>query len=61
MIGDSGFVTNNKKEFIYKVKKLLDNKKDCVDIGKRANQRARRFDWDIIAKKTIHYYNEVGI
>ncbi|HLC46790.1 MAG TPA: glycosyltransferase family 4 protein [Candidatus Nanoarchaeia archaeon] len=61
VIGDSGFVTNNKKEFIYKVKQLLDNKKDCVDIGKKANQRAKKFDWDIIAKKTIQYYNEVKI
>ena len=61
VIGDAGFLVNNKKEFIYKVKKLLDNKKDCVDIGKKANQRAKKFDWDIIAKKTIQYYNEVKI
>ena len=61
VIGDSGFVVSNKKEFIYKVKQLLENKKNCVKIGKKANQRAKKFDWDIIAKKTVQYYKEVKI
>ena len=61
VIGDSGYVVSNKKEFIYKVKQLLENKGDCVKIGKKANKRAKNFDWDIIAKKTVKYYKEVKI
>lgn len=61
VIGDAGFVVNNKKEFIYKIKQLLEDKEECVRIGKNANKRTKNFDWDLIAKKTIQYYNEVKI
>lgn len=61
VIGDSGFVVNKKKDLILKVKKLLEDKKECIRIGKLASNRAKKFDWDTIAKKTIHYYKEVGI
>ena len=59
VIADAGFIMNNKKEFIYKVKQLLENKGKCIKTGKNANKRAQNFDWDIIAKKTIQYYKEV--
>lgn len=61
VIGDAGFVVNNKKEFIYKVKQLLENKRKCVRIGKKASTHAKNFDWDLIAKQTIRYYEEVKI
>lgn len=61
VIGDSGFIVNNKKGFVYKVKQLLENKRECVKIGKKANKRAKNFDWDLIAKKTIQYYKEVKV
>ena len=59
VIADTGFIMNNKKEFIYKVKQLLENKGECIKTGKNANKRAKNFDWDLIAKKTISYYEEV--
>ena len=59
VIADTGFIMNNKKEFIYKVKQLLENKGECIKTGKNANKRAKNFDWDLIAKKTIQYYEEV--
>ena len=61
VIGDSGYVVSNKKEFIYKVKQLLENPGECMKIGRKANKRAKNFDWDIIAKKTVKYYKEVKI
>ena len=59
VIGNSGFILKNKEEFIYKVKELLGNKNECVKMGKKANKREKNFDWDLIAQKTIKYYEEV--
>jgi len=59
VIENSGFISKNMEELIYKVKELLNNKEECVLVGKRANKRAKNFDWDIIAKKIIKYYEEV--
>ncbi len=59
VIGDSGFVVSNSRQFIYKVKELLGNKSKCIIMGKKANKRAKNFDWDVIAQKTIQYYKEV--
>ncbi|PIN87231.1 hypothetical protein COV19_00725 [Candidatus Woesearchaeota archaeon CG10_big_fil_rev_8_21_14_0_10_44_13] len=59
VLGDSGFIVNNTKQLIYKVKELLSNRRECVMAGKRANKRAENFDWDIIAQKIIKYYKEV--
>ena len=60
VIGDSGFVLINREGFIYKVKGLLENIKECVRMGKKANKRAKNFDWNLIAQKTIKYYEEVS-
>lgn len=59
VIGDSGFALTGKKRFIYKVRELLENKKECIMIGKKANKRAKRFEWNLIAKRTIKYYEDV--
>ncbi len=59
VIGDAGFVVNNKKELVDTIKHLLENRKSCTQIGKKANKRAKKFDWDLIAKQTIQYYQEV--
>ncbi|MBU3907017.1 MAG: glycosyltransferase family 4 protein [Nanoarchaeota archaeon] len=59
VIGDSGFALANREGFIYKVKELLENKKECVVMGKKANERAKKFDWNLVAQKTIKYYEEV--
>ncbi len=59
VIGNAGFTVKNNNELIYKVKSLLENTKECIDIGKKASERARKFDWDIIAKETIKYYKKV--
>jgi len=61
VIGDAGFLVNNKKEFIYKVKQLLDDQIECAKVGKKAYDRAKLFNWDLIAKQTINYYEEVKI
>lgn len=59
VIGDSGFVVTNKDAFIYKLNELLNNRDECIRIGKKAHQKAKEFDWDLIAKKTIKYYEEL--
>ena len=59
VIGNEGFIVKNTKELVYKIKELLNNKEKCTIIGKRASRRAKNFDWDLIAKKTIAFYNEV--
>lgn len=59
VIGDSGFALTNREGFIYKVKELLENKGECIMIGKKASKRANNFDWNLIAQKTIKYYEEV--
>ena len=59
VIGNSGFALINREEFIYKVKSLLENKKECIKMGNKANKRAKNFDWNLIAQKTIKYYEEV--
>ena len=59
VIGDAGFAVNNVNGLVYKVKELLENKKESIMIGKKANNRAKKFDWDLIAKKTIKYYGDV--
>lgn len=59
VIGNCGFAVKSKNAFIYKLKELLNNKKECVEIGKKANKRAKNFDWDLIAKQTIKYYGEL--
>ena len=59
VIGDDGFAVKNLNELIYKVKELLENRKECIKVGKMASKRAKNFDWDLIAQKTIKYYNEI--
>jgi len=60
VIGNAGFAVKDKKELIYKVKELLNDKKQSIIVGRKASQRAKGFDWNVIAKKTIKYYEEVG-
>ena len=59
VIGRTGCIVNSKREFVDTVKRLLENKGKCIKIGKNANKRAKKFDWDLIAKQTIQYYLEV--
>jgi glycosyltransferase involved in cell wall biosynthesis len=59
VIGDAGFTVKNTEELIYKVKELLNNRKECVSVGRNANKRAKNFDWEIIAQKIIKYYKDV--
>lgn len=59
VIGNTGFALESRERFIYKVKELLEDKNVCVTMGKKANKRAKKFDWDLIAQNTIKYYGEV--
>lgn len=59
VIGDTGFAMENTGKFINKLKELLNNRKECIGVGKQANKRAKNFDWAVIAQKTISYYKEV--
>jgi len=59
VIGDSGFAVTDKKAFIYKLKELLNNRNECSRFGKKAHQKAKEFDWNLIAKQTIEYYEEL--
>jgi len=61
VIRDSGFVVDGSDRFISKVKDLLNNRDTCIKIGRKAHKRAKEFDWDLIAKKTIQYYEELEI
>ena len=59
VIGDSGFALTTRERLIYKVKELLEDKNECITMGKKASKRAKNFDWDLIAQKTIKYYGEI--
>ncbi|MFH0869993.1 MAG: glycosyltransferase family 4 protein [archaeon] len=56
VIGDSGFIVDDIEGLIRTVTELLDNRDECVLVGKKANARAKGFDWDIIAQDIIKYY-----
>jgi len=59
VIGDAGIMVKTPKELITSVKELLKSREKCASLGKKAAERAKMFDWDVIAKKTIDYYKEV--
>jgi glycosyltransferase involved in cell wall biosynthesis len=59
VIGEAGFTVKNIKEFVAKIKELLNNKSTCISVGEKASIRAKTFDWDLITQKTIKYYKEV--
>ncbi len=59
LVGDCGFVVNNKEIFLSKIEELLNNKDLCQKIGEKARTRAELFEWDGIAKKTIDFYKVV--
>ena len=59
VVGDAGFCVNDVREMNLKIKELLDDREGSEALGRRACQRARRFDWDTIAKQTLELYTEV--
>jgi len=58
LIGNCGFIVNNKENFLSKIEELLNNKQLCIEIGEKARIRAKIFEWDGIAKTTIDFYRE---
>lgn len=60
VIGDAGVIVNNKDEMISAIIELLEDEKRCTAIGKKANERANIFNWDLISRRIIEYYNEVA-
>ena len=59
LIGDCGFVVNDKESFLSKIEELLNNRDLCQKIGEKARARAENYKWDIIAKKTIDFYKVI--
>lgn len=59
LVGDYGFIVNDKESFLCKIEELLNNKELCEDIGKKACARAKTFEWGSIAKKTIDFYKVI--
>ncbi len=59
VVGDAGFTVKNTVDLISKIKELLKDESTCNIIGKQASIRAKIFDWNSIALRTIKYYNEV--
>lgn len=59
LVGDCGFVVNDKKSFLSKIEELLNNRELCHSIGEKARARAKTFEWDTIAKKVISYYKVI--
>jgi len=60
LIGECGFVVNNKENFLCKIEELLNNRELCQKIGEKASTRAAIFKWDIITKKTIDFYKVIS-
>ena len=60
VIGDAGIIVNNKGEMISAIVELLEKKERCIAIGKKASERADRFNWSLISRRVIDYYNEVS-
>lgn len=59
VVADAGYLAKNMAGLTKKVKALLNDRPECERIGRKAAARAKRFDWNEIAKETIHYYNKV--
>ncbi|HIH42580.1 TPA: glycosyltransferase family 4 protein, partial [Candidatus Woesearchaeota archaeon] len=59
LVGDCGFVVDNKESFLCKVEELLNNRELCNKIGEKASARAKTFEWNSIAKKTIGFYEAI--
>lgn len=60
VIGDAGIIVNNKHEMITSIIELLEDKKRCNAMGKKASERANIFNWDLISRRIIDYYKEVA-
>lgn len=59
LVGDTGFVMNDKESFLTKIQELLKNKELCEMLGKKASARAKTYNWEIIAQKTIGFYRRI--
>jgi len=59
VIGNAGFTVKNINELVSKIKELLNDEPACTNIGRQASIRAKIFDWNTIAQKTIKYYKKV--
>lgn len=60
VIGDAGVIVNNKSEMMSAIVQLLEEKERCIAIGKKASERANRFNWSLISRRIINYYIEVS-
>ena len=49
--GETGFLVDNYQEFLEGAKKLINDKKLRIQMGKAAYKFSRKFDWDKIAKE----------
>lgn len=58
VVGDTGIVVKTKEEFTSAIMHLLEDKKRCETLGKKASIRAKEFDWNKITMMTMKYYTE---
>jgi glycosyltransferase involved in cell wall biosynthesis len=59
LVGNCGFVVNNKNDMLTKIEELLTNLKLCEETGIKSRNEAEKYNWSIIAKKTIDFYKVV--
>ncbi len=59
VLGNGGITVKTEKDFISKVKDLLEHKKKAQQLGKEARRRAKGFDWNIVTDKTLEVYTSI--
>ncbi len=60
VVGDTGFLVEpDSRQISKKVLELLKSQKLRKHLGQKSLERAKAFDWSVIASKTINLYNEV--
>lgn len=52
--GKTGFLARSEKDIIEKIYKILSDKELRINLAKNAREWARRFDWNMSAKKSIN-------
>lgn len=59
LLGNYGFVVDNKESLLVKIEELLNDKELCEKTGAKAHKEAKKYEWGIIAKKTMGFYKVI--
>ena len=59
VVGEAGIIVDNVHEMVKFIEKLYENDKIVEELGKKAMERVKKFNWNDISKKTLEIYEDV--